>query len=89
MTKRLAMAMSAVFLIAGTQFSAASCTGDVAEARQECLRDAGGTRDRLRDCNAAYRDDLAECHRYEREPVITHRMSPPPAHREPPPPPHR
>jgi hypothetical protein len=95
MTKILATAMVAMLLLAGTQAAFASCAADAAAARAECLRGVGGDRARAADCAAEYRDDLAECHRYEPAPMM-HRPAPMPMHQMPmhpmpvsPPPGHR
>lgn len=72
MTKSLAMAASAILLLAGTHVAVAqhlsSCAREAAAARHECL--AAGGRDRIRviECNALYRDDLRECRRFGRDP---------------------
>ncbi len=88
MTKTLMIALGALLLMAGTHVASASCAGDAAATRQECLGDGPRDRARMAECSVDYRDDLAECHRYEHAPVMPRRMPPPP-HHEPPPPPHR
>jgi hypothetical protein len=83
MTKIQATALVAVLLLAGTRVASASCVGDAAASRQECL--ANGPRDRatIADCSASYRDDLTECHRFEHAPMTpVHKPPQPvPSHR--------
>jgi hypothetical protein len=89
MTKILAATMGAMLLLGGAQAAFASCAGDAAAAREECLRDHGN----LGECATMYRDDLRECSRYEPAPMM-HRPAPmpprpmPPHPMPPPPPPH-
>lgn len=70
MKKTLMMAASAMLLAAGTQIGYAqsynSCVRDAVEQRQDCLREGPRYRARIAHCNAEYRDDLSECHRYQR-----------------------
>lgn len=91
MTKILATAMGAMLLLAATPAAFASCAGDAAASRDECLRDSRGDRARAAECAAFYRDDLSECRRYERGPMM-HRPAPKPISTPPhpmPPPPQR
>jgi hypothetical protein len=69
MTKTLAIAMGAMLLLAGTQMASASCPGDAAASRDECLRDHGNPGE----CAAMYSDDLRECSRYEHAPMPMHK----------------
>jgi hypothetical protein len=82
MTKTVMLAIGAAILLAGPpQIASASCLGDVAASRMECLRDAGRDRGRVGECNALYRDDLAECHSYGHGPMPMHSPPPPPMRR--------
>jgi hypothetical protein len=84
MTKILTAVMTAALLLGAPQIASASCIGDAAATRQECM--SSGPRDRaaMAACSAYYRDDLAECHRFAHAD-----MPETPMHRPPPPPPHR
>jgi len=75
--KSLAIAMGAALLLAGTQLAHASCAGDAAAVRAECLQSGGNPVD----CAAEYRDDLRECGRFtpvRRMPMPTPRPGPMP-----------
>ena len=82
MTKILTAATAAMLLLGVPQIASASCLGDAAATRQECM--SSGPRDRatMAACNAYYRDDLAECHRFAHADMPVRRPPPPP-------PPHR
>ena len=91
MAKIWTAAISAAFLLAGAQGAFASCAGDAAMSRTECLRDHGNQGE----CAAMYRDDLRECGHYM--PIVRRPMPKPmpkpmpmpmPMNPEPPPPPH-
>jgi hypothetical protein len=87
MTKILATAMGAMLLLAGTPAAFASCAGDAAMSRDECMRDHGNPRE----CATMYRDDLRECGRYQpapmmRRPAPKPMPTPMPPHQEPVPP---
>ena len=58
--KSLAIAMGVALLLAGTQQAHASCAGDAAAVRAECLQSGGNPTD----CAGEYRDDLRECGRF-------------------------
>jgi len=77
MTRTLAVGLGALLLIGGAQAASAACAGDAAASREECLREAGPDPVRIAECAAMYRDDLSECQRYERGPVMPMRRPPP------------
>jgi hypothetical protein len=86
--KTMTIMFAALLLTVGPQFAFASCMSDVAEAHRECLGSGPRDRARMADCNASYRDDVAECARYEQG-HGRRDMSQMPMHHEPPPSPHR
>ena len=90
MTWMRGLALSAVLVLlpTGTQVAYAQgypgCMTNAADIRRDCLRGLGAP---AHLCNRNYRDDVAECHRYDwrRRPIHPIRHPPPPTYRPPPP----